>query len=236
MMSGTAHAQTDEIQVYTGGLETPGKFNLTVHVNYTPSGRTTASIPGGIVPEGSTNGTFEWAYGVSNWFEAGAYLPVLTLTRNGKMLLDGAKLRALFAVPHADSRRFFYGVNFELSRNSRAWDRSRYGGEIRPIIGARSGRWDFIANPILDTSFDGISHLDFEPAVRVAYNGGGSWAEAVEYYGDFGHVGHFAEADRTVFAVADRAGKSLDVEAGIGFGLISASDKVVLKTILSHTF
>ena len=33
-------AQTDEIQVYTGELETPGKVNLTIHSNYTPDGRT----------------------------------------------------------------------------------------------------------------------------------------------------------------------------------------------------
>jgi hypothetical protein len=235
-VSRTARAQTDEIQVYTGALEAPRKFNLTIHANYTPDGRTIAAIPGGVVPQGSANGTLEWAYGVSDWFEAGAYLPVFTFTRRGKLVLDGAKLRALFAVPHAEARRFFYGVNFELSRNSRVWDESRYGGEIRPIVGVRSGPWDFIANPILDTSFNGLSRLVFAPAVRVAYNGGQEWAGAVEYYGDFGEISHFAEGERTIFAVADRAGRFLDVEAGIGFGFTSASDKVVLKTILAHTF
>ena len=43
-------AQTDEIQVYTGEVETPGKANLTIHANYTPSGRTVAEFPGGVVP------------------------------------------------------------------------------------------------------------------------------------------------------------------------------------------
>ena len=66
------------------------------------------------MPQGSVNGTLEWAYGVTDWFEAGTYLPVYTFTRDRKLELDGAKLRALFAVPHADARRFFYGVNFEL--------------------------------------------------------------------------------------------------------------------------
>jgi hypothetical protein len=236
LLSRTLRAQTDEIQVYTGDLETPGRFNLTLHVNYTPSGRTTAAIPGGIIPQGSVNGAFEWAYGVSNWFEAGAYIPVYTVTRNGNVLLDGAKLRALFAVPNAGARRFFYGVNFELSRNSRVWDQSRYGGEIRPIAGVRSGRWDFVANPILDTSFNGLSRLEFSPAMRVAYNGSRTWAGAVEYYGDFGEVDHLTDGGSAIFAVADRAGKFLDVEAGIGFALTGEADKVVLKTILSHSF
>ena len=46
-------AQTDEIQVYTGEVETPGKANLTIHANYTPSGRTVAEFPGGVVPQRS---------------------------------------------------------------------------------------------------------------------------------------------------------------------------------------
>lgn len=60
------HAQTDEIQVYTGEVQTPGKFNLTVHANYTPDGRTVVGFPGGVVPQRSLNGAFEWAYGVTD--------------------------------------------------------------------------------------------------------------------------------------------------------------------------
>ena len=33
-----AFAQTDEIQVYDGGLAPVGVFNLTVHNNFTPRG------------------------------------------------------------------------------------------------------------------------------------------------------------------------------------------------------
>jgi hypothetical protein len=232
-------AQTDEIQVYTGGLETPGKANLTIHTNYTPDGRTVAGFPGGIVPQGSVNGTLEWAYGVTDWFEAGTYLPVYTFTRDRKLELDGAKLRALFAVPHADTRRFFYGVNFELSFNAKHWDQSRRSGEIRPIVGARSGPWDFILNPILDRSFDGFSRLDFAPSLRVAYNRSPTFALAAEHYADFGQLHHFEAGpsqEHNLFGVADFSRPLFDLEAGIGFGLTRASDKLVLKTIVSHTF
>ena len=34
-----ADAQTDEIQVYNAEIAAPGIFNLTLHDNYTPSGR-----------------------------------------------------------------------------------------------------------------------------------------------------------------------------------------------------
>jgi hypothetical protein len=74
------------------------------------------------VPEHSLNGAFEWAFGVADWFEAGAYLPVYTLTRDRTLEAGGVKLRTPFATLNAATRSFFYGVNFELSFNSRHWD------------------------------------------------------------------------------------------------------------------
>jgi hypothetical protein len=40
-------AQTDEIQVYVGDVENPGKSHLTFHANYTPRGRSIPGFPGG---------------------------------------------------------------------------------------------------------------------------------------------------------------------------------------------
>src|SRR5713101_5972927 len=71
-----AFAQTDEIQVYDASIADKGKFNLTVHSNFTPSGQKTAAFPGGIIPDRSFNGAAEWAYGVTDWFEAGLYMPL----------------------------------------------------------------------------------------------------------------------------------------------------------------
>lgn len=235
----TAHAQSDEIQVYTGALAAPGEFSLTLHDNYILDGAKTPAFPGGIVPDHSFNGVAEWAYGVNDWFEAGLYLPLYTRERDGSVLINGAKLRALFAVPHADDRSFFYGVNFELSYNAKHWDTSHMSGEIRPIVGFREGPVDVILNPILDTAFDGLSHLDFAPSLRVAYNLSPQWAVAAEHYADFGPVNGFLPGnaqEHTLFAVADYAAEGLDIEAGIGFGLTDASDKTVLKLILAHSF
>ena len=232
-------AQADEIQVYTGELAAPREASLTVHGNYTARGRKTADFAGGVIPQGSVNGAVEWAYGVNEWFEAGAYLPVYSVTRDGKLLVDGVKARALFAVPHAETRSFFYGVNFELSYNAGHWDPSRYGAEIRPIVGARAGRWDFIANPILDTSFDGFGALVFAPSLRVANNLTPEWALGVEHYAEFGQLRQFeprGQQQHNVFAVTDFSRKSVSVEFGIGYGLTDASDRVVIKTILARSF
>jgi hypothetical protein len=231
------YAQTDEIQVYNAEISAPGQLNLTWHNNFTPSGRMAPQFPGGIVPNHALNGVPEWAYGVTGWFEAGLYLPVYTRTEDGALLFDSAKLRALFVVPDAHDRLFFYGVNFELSYNTPHWEPSRFSGEIRPIIGWHLGRYDLIVNPILDTDFNGLAKLDFAPAVRAAYNVNRKLAFALEEYADFGPLDHFRSSpvqQHTLFAVLDYGSSSNGLELGIGKGLTRASDSTVLKLMLMH--
>ena len=232
-------AQTDEIQVYDGGLAEPGVFNLTLHNNFTPRGGKTPAFPGAVVADKSLNGVPEWAYGVTKWFEAGLYMPLYSRDDpGGGWGLDGGKLRLLFAVPNADDRKFFYGVNFEFSYNAKRWDTTRVTSEIRPIIGWHLNPVDIIINPILDTSYDGLKNLDFAPAVRVAYNISKTWAVAVEEYADYGPVSGFNIAGDQVHqlygVVNFGGGRFLDVEAGIGFGLTGASDDLTFKLILSR--
>ena len=232
-----AFAQTDEIQVYDGGLAAKGKFNLTWHHNFTPSGLTTPAFPGGLVSDKSLNGVTEWAYGVTNWFEAGLYLPLYSIDKDQGAKLDGAKLRALFAVPNADDRKFFYGVNFEFSGNASQWDATRVTSEIRPIIGWHLHPVDIIVNPILDTSYDGVKNLDFAPATRVAYNLPRMWAVALEEYDDFGPLHDLlpgTDQSHQLYGVVDHTTKYGDFEFGMGFGLTDASDKFTLKLIWSR--
>jgi hypothetical protein len=232
-----ASAQTDEIQVYTGEIAPVGVFNLTWHNNYTPSGQKNPAFPGGLVPNHTYNGVTEWAYGVTDWFEQGLYLPLYSDASNRGGTLNGWKLRELFAVPHAEDRMFFYAVNFEFSFNSKHWDQKRNTSEIRPIIGVHLGQWDLIANPILDNSYEGVKNLDFAPAERIAYNFSKTWAVAVEHYADFGPIHRFlpaSEQSHQIFAVMDYSGEPFDVEAGIGWGLTSASDNLVLKLMLAR--
>lgn len=232
-----ARANTDEIQVYDANIAAPGIFNLTLHSNYTPSGLKHPDFPGGLVSDGSYNGVAEWAYGVTDWFEAGLYLPLYSITKKGGGQINGFKLRALFVAPDAASREFFYGINFEFSYNAKHWDPQRFTSEIRPILGWHLGRVDLVLNPILDNSYEGFSRLDFAPSTRLAYHLDERWAVAAEEYDDFGPLRRFNPAGQQshqLFAVADYAGALADVEAGIGFGLTPATDHLTLKLILSH--
>ena len=235
--SGAAHAQTDEIQVYSAEIAAPGIFNLTLHNNYTPDGLLVPDHPGGIVPDHTLNGVPEWAYGVAPWFEAGLYMPLYSLSGDGALTFNGFKVRTLFVEPDAAHQRFIYGLNFEFSYNTEHWDQNRYSQEMRPIIGWHLGQWDVIVNPILDNNYKGILELDFAPESRFAYNFNKTWAIAAEEYDDFGPLRDFrspGQQQHQLFGVFDYTGDPWSVEGGIGFGLTSATDKVVLKLILSR--
>ncbi|HKS68359.1 MAG TPA: hypothetical protein VJR26_14050 [Candidatus Acidoferrales bacterium] len=234
-----ALAQTDEIQVYDGAIAGRGVINLTVHNNFTPEGLKTPAFPGGLIANHSWNGAFEWAYGVTPWFEAGLYLPLYTAySTDRSAAVNGGKIRLLFAEPHADDHRFVYAVNFEFSYNSGHWDPRTYTSEIRPIFGLHLHSWDLLVNPILDNSWTGgFKSLDFAPASRVAYHLNPSWAVAVEEYDDFGPLRDFYPRDQQsheIWGVFDRYSKMVDVEGGIGFGLTPGSDTVTLKLMLSR--
>jgi len=232
-----ARGQTDEIQVYDAEIAEPGKFNLTVHNNYIAQGRGTPEFPGGLVPDKSFNGVPEWAYGVTDWFEAGLYLPVYSVSQGRGLSFDSVKGRTLFVAPHAADRGFFYGINFEYSYNSKFWEPSRFSSEIRPIIGWHLKPVDIIVNPILDTAWNGVRQLDFAPATRVACNLSPSWAVAVEEYADLGPVGHIQRLEREsqeLYGVVDYLSKWVKVEFGVGFGFTGGSDRLTLKLILSR--
>jgi hypothetical protein len=240
-------AQTDEIQVYDAEIAGQGKFNLMIHDNFTPDGRTTPAFPGAVESDHALVGVAEWAYGVTPWFEQGLYLPLYSFSQNDGATFNGFKLRELFVKPHAEDQKFFYGVNFEFSVNQKQWDPRHYTSEVRPIVGWHlkppdGANWkqvDIIIDPIVDTSYTGgLKSLDFVPAIRVAYNLSDKWAVAAEEYADYGQFRDIYAAKQQwqqIWAVMDhKSEKWVSIEAGIGFGLTAASDKVTLKLMVSR--
>jgi len=231
-------AQTDEIQVYDANIAEKGKFNLMIHNNFTPVGLKEPAFPGAVESNHALVGVAEWAYGVTDWFEQGLYLPLYSFSQNDGATFNGFKLRWLFVKPHADEHKFFYGANFEFSINQKQWDPRHYTSEVRPIIGWHLKPIDIIINPILDTSYTGgFKSLEFVPAVRVAYNFSPKWAGAIEEYADYGPLRQIYSAhdqSHQVWTVVNHDTKYVNIETGIGFGLTSSSDRVTLKLMLSR--
>jgi len=227
----------DEIQVYNAGIAAPGQFTIQQHLNYVGKGQTQPAYPGGLVSNGSINGTPEFAYGVTDWWEVGLYLPFAI--QDHQFLSDSFKLRTLFVSPHAEQRDFFYGMNFEISNSTPKFAQTRWGLEIRPIIGVRNAQWEFIINPIVDIGFGKYGEADFAPAARVARKLDKDLFVGLEYYADFGKIGSFsplAEQQHTLFAVTDFKLGEFDVNFGVGYGLTSSSDRFVVKTIVGYAF
>src|SRR6202048_4528965 len=227
----------DEIQVYNAGIAAPGQFTIQQHLNYVALGLKDPPFPGGLVSNHSINGTPEFAYGVTDWWELGLYLPFAI--QDQQFLSDSFKLRTLFVSPNADQRNFFYGVNFEFSNTTPKFSLTRFGLEIRPIVGVRNADYEFIVNPIVDVGFGKNGEADFAPAARVARNLGHDLFVGLEYYADFGRIGDFAklsDQQHTLFAVTDFKLGVFDVDFGVGYGLTPASDRFVVKTIWGYAF
>src|SRR5260370_3110547 len=106
----------DEIQVYNAGIAAPGKFTIQQHLNYVGIGLKEPPFPGGLVSHHSINGTPEFAYGVTDSWEVGLYLPFAIHDR--QLLSKSFKLPTLFVSPTADHRHFFYGVDFQFTHTA----------------------------------------------------------------------------------------------------------------------
>jgi len=229
----------DEIQVYNAEINVPRQFSLQLHGNYILNGIEKPDFPGGLVPDESFNGTPEFAYGVFPWWEVGAYLPY-AVEPGPHFFSGGAKLRTLFVSPKAAQRRFFYGLNIEISWETEKVSQDRWGSEVRPIIGWRSRRVEFIVNPIVDVPLSGTDRAAiFAPATRLAWLATPAWAFGLEHYADFGPLRDFLPRDQQqqeLYAVADWTRQSFDVDFGVGHGFTDASNDWTVKFILSWAF
>jgi hypothetical protein len=228
----------DEIQVYNGEIAEVGQFTVQQHLNFAVVGRREPDFPGGLVPHRALNGTPEFAWGITDWFELGLYIP-WAVDGDGRFLSNAVKLRTLFVTPNAEKKSFFYGLNFEYDYTTPPFSQTRFAMEIRPIIGWRNSQWDFIVNPIVDLGFGKYGDVSFAPAARLARNIADDLQLAVEYYTDLGRPGSFLPFEQQahqVFAVADFKVGAVDVDFGIGYGVTEGSDRWVAKTILTYAF
>ena len=228
----------DEIQVYNANINDVGQWSYEQHLNFAVIGQKQPEFPGGFTSNRSLQGTPEFAYGITNWWEVGFYLP-FGVSGSGEFLSNGTKLRSLFAVPDAGKRSFFYGVNFELSYEMPQFAPTPWNMEIRPIIGVRNKEWEFIINPIVDIGFGPGGEADFAPAARLARNLGEDRFIGLEYYSDWGRIGSFLpppQQSQQLYAVTDFKVKDVDVELGAGYGFTPGSDRLIFKAIIGYAF
>jgi hypothetical protein len=230
----TAHSVTDEVQVYNAEIAKVGQWTLQFHFNYAIKGLNEPDFDGGIIPNHALNGTPELAYGITEWWEIGFYAPY-AVDQAGEFSSNAGKIRSLFVTPNAAKREFFYGTNFEVSYATPRFSETRWNMEIRPIIGWRKNNIEFIINPIVDIGFGMNGDVTFAPAARLARNFGENFALGIEYYTGLGPLQSFLpfnDQQHNIYAVTDFKIGRWDVNAGVGYGLTSASDRWMAKMII----
>lgn len=241
MLPLAAHAAPEEIQVYLDDLVGTGHFGTDVHNNYVISGDATPPYPGGEAPEHVYRLTPEFYYGLTDSLELGLY--VLTTRQPGRdPTLDGSKLRVKFIAPHDGSQGAFWGANLEIGETSLRVSPQPWGTELKTIYGYRWSRWLVAANLNLDWTgkapFAGPVSLDVD--TKLAYTTDAGYQLGFESYNELGeasHLGHLSQNSEVIYAVLDTdLGKSMDLDAGIGRGLTTASDRWVVKFILGFHF
>jgi hypothetical protein len=229
-----------EIQVYDGTADARGGAGLELHVNRVLSGVRTAPPPE-IPPNHLNHFTLEPSYGLFAWWELGGYLQS-TLRPDGRFDYSGIKLRSKFVLPRASTNPLRLGVNLEFSRLPRAYDKERYGTEIRPIVAFEDERVLAAFNPILDVVYTGDDARygpELEPCLMLKGKLFGT-AWGIEYYaglGPFAQPAPWREQTHYLFETFDLLSVSdFELNAGVGEGLNQNSNAFVAKVIVGYAW
>jgi hypothetical protein len=230
-----------EIQVYDGTAHGPGVPGLELHVNTVPNGRVNVYEPE-LAPQGQWHFTLEPSFGVTPWWELGAYLQTALLP-DGAFRYAGVKLRSKFVTPPGWDPNWRLGVNLEVSALPTAFERDVWGAEVRPIIAWENDFWLFAGNPIVDVSLAGPGSTDgpsFEPALMAKYKIRKRVALGFEYYAGFGPIVHpsrWSQQEHYLFEAFDLLSvEGFELNAGIGEGLTHGSNGLVLKMIVGYAW
>ena len=210
---GAALGAPNEIKVFTDELASYRKHTLETHVNKARTG------PLRVMPE--------YSYGLWRNWEFSLQLPLAFTSQSANG--EGYRAELQYVAPHDDERGFYWGINVEIARDYRLGEPHFWNLEFIPIVGLRTGRWHFAANPGIERPLSGRERsATATPAAKAAYLVSGKNYLGLEYY-----VG---EQSRMLYLAWDgKLGKS-DINFGIGRGSTPASDRWVLKTIYEIAF
>jgi hypothetical protein len=232
-------AAPEEIQVYEDDMSAPGRAGVDVHNNFVASGSDTPGYAGEEPPRHVYRLTPEFYYGLSDTVELGLYV-LSSRSPGGESHMDGTKLRLKYIAPHAANEGLFWGANLEVGRTGKRVSETPWNGELKGILGYRTGPWTWAVNPNIDWSLSahgGPATVDID--VKGAYAITGKSQLGMEVYGELGPVSGLQPLDRnskTLYAVLDHDFGSFDLNAGVGRGLTTDSDRWTFKFILGAHF
>lgn len=209
-----ADAAPNEIKVFTDELARYRSHTLETHVNQADSG------PLRVMPE--------YSYGLWHDWELSLQLPFAFTSDSATA--EGYRAELQYIAPHDDDRGWYWGINFEIARFARRGEPEFSNLEVIPIVGWRSGRWHWVANPGFERPISGAERsATATPAAKAAYRAFGRNDFGLEYYRD-------NENSRTLFVAWDGKLAGSDINLGVGRGAGSGSDRWVMKAIYEFAF
>lgn len=240
LLSTTALAAPDEVQVYTDEMNAPGEYGVELHLNYVPQGSTTVSHPGELQSNHRFQAEPEFSYGINPEFEAGLYVPVV-VSNEGNVYATGLRPRLKYIHQQADGESFFWGLNTEFGYSTLKITDSMWNMELRPIIGSNIDAWTIAFNPIVDIpiSKGGMHTASFEPALMIKRKINEDLALGIEHYSNLGPISSlqgWGNQEHTTYVAADFKVYGLDINLGIGHGYQKAEDDWVIKSIVAFPF
>jgi hypothetical protein len=239
--AGRAAAQGGyEIQVYGADLVERGRTMLELHTNFTFDG--VPAPPGGVASSRhALHATIEVTHGFSDWLEVGFYLFTSVRPGAGPEWV-GDHLRPRVRAPASWHWPVGVSVSAEVGPERRGYLGDTWSLELRPIVDKQMGRWYWSLNPALERALAGASDpaWEFSPGATVTVDVSRTLTLGVEYYGGYGPLGGFDAPDarwQQLFpVVALNVSPDWELNAGIGFGLTPATDRLTAKVIAGRRF
>jgi len=233
----TARAAPEEIQVYMNEMDVPGEFGLDLHNNYVLSGSPSPEYPGAQASVHRYRLTPEFSYGLTPAIDLGAYLPLLTLTDQGKLSAEGIKFRVKYIAAKSFAENTWWGLNFEVGKVSHALDINPWNAELKAIVGGRFGKWLLATNVNVDFVVSGPQPgpVTLDVDAKVAYSVSVKTRLGVETYSGLGplsRLGRLRGEDQVIYVVADTSMGKWDLDVGLGRGFGASQDSWVFKAIV----
>ena len=223
-----------EIQVYSSAVVERKNTMVEIHSNYSlgesdPDQNSSSQI---------LHETLEITHGFSKWFEIGGY--IFTSISSEQSGFAGVHIRPRFAIPQEYELPIGISLSSEVGYQKADFFGSRWVAEVRPIFDKKINSFYCSANLTLDMSLDKSQNnaLEFNPSLKTSYSVSRKVDLGLEYYSGLGFINDFEpiqNQSHTIFAAIDwDFHPDWEFNAGVGYGLTSSSDNLVVKLILGY--
>jgi len=215
-----------EIAVYPYATAHRGEWELEGHLNFASRG--TSGFAGTVAPtQGQWRFAAEVTRGITDHWEIAGYVLGAQVPGMG-LEYAGWRLRSRMRAP--ESWRLPVNVAFsaEYETTRPAFSDSPRTAELTAIFERRFGSVQLLADPTFERDLVGAGHeWEFEPRARLGADVSKAVTLGLEWFGSFSDV----TQRHQFYPTADlRLGDHMTLHVGVGFGGMSAGDRLVFKT------